>query len=133
MSGHIPRTDLSSVGRAWAIGMDLVVYVIAGGVLGWGLDLLFKTGPLLMVIFGLLGLASGMLRFIREALVLNRETTRRAMRGRAGGAGGAAKNGDGAANQVDGAARPVDGAARPVDSAANKVDGAARGVDGTTH
>lgn len=78
----VQRTDMSSLGRAWAVGMDLVIYVIAGGLLGFGLDTLFKTGPWLMIVFGILGLASGMLRFIREAMVLNREMTRKAERAR---------------------------------------------------
>lgn len=82
MGSRIPRSDMSSLGRAWAVGMDLVIYVIAGGLLGFGLDLLFGTRPWLMIVFGLLGLASGMLRFIREAMVLNRQVTRKAQRER---------------------------------------------------
>lgn len=66
-------TDISALGRAWAIGMDLVIYLIAGGLIGFGLDYLFKTGPLLMILIGLLGLASGLFRFVREALQLNRQ------------------------------------------------------------
>ena len=69
-------TDMSSLGRAWAIGMDLVIYLIAGGLLGYGLDRVFHTYPTLMLIMGAFGLAAGLLRFIREAMMLNRDMAR---------------------------------------------------------
>jgi len=78
------KTDMTSLGQAWAIGMDLVIYLIAGGLIGYGLDALFKTGPWLMLIMALLGLASGLLRFIRDALKLNREMAAKAGRARRG-------------------------------------------------
>lgn len=77
------REDLTTRGQAWAIGMDLVIYLIAGGLIGFGLDYLFKTGPMLMLIMAGLGLASGLLRFIRDALRLNRQMTKRASQNRA--------------------------------------------------
>lgn len=77
-------TDYTNLGRAWAIGMDLVIYIVAGGLIGFGLDWIFKTGPLLMIVVGILGLAAGVLRFIREAMALNRQMARdaRSARGR---------------------------------------------------
>lgn len=74
------KTDMSSLGQAWAIGMDLVIYLIAGGLIGFGLDYLFKTGPWLMLVMGFLGLASGLLRFIRDAMKLNRDMASKASR-----------------------------------------------------
>ncbi len=67
---------MSAMGRAWAIGMDLVIYLIAGGLIGYGLDWLFGTFPIFMILMGAMGLASGLLRFVREALQLNREMSR---------------------------------------------------------
>ncbi len=69
------QMNMSQIGRAWALGTDLVINLIAGGLLGYGLDWIFGTGPILMVVFGLFGLAFGMLRFIRDALKFNREMT----------------------------------------------------------
>ena len=68
------------IGRAWSLGTNLVINLVAGGLLGFGLDWIFNTKPILMIVFGLFGLAFGMLRFIREALRLNREMAR-SMRG----------------------------------------------------
>jgi ATP synthase protein I len=69
------QVDMNQMARAWSMGMDMFVNLLAGGILGFGLDWLFGTYPILMLVFGLLGLAFGMLKFIREALRLNREVT----------------------------------------------------------
>ncbi len=72
----VPKSgDMNSMGRAWSLGWDLVINLVAGGLLGYGLDWLFKTGPVLMIVFGLFGLAYGMLQMIREALASNQAMT----------------------------------------------------------
>lgn len=76
------RTDMSQLGRAWAISLDLVSNLVAGLLLGAGIDWLVlkisghKTFPILMLVFAGLGFASGLLRFFRETARLNREMSR---------------------------------------------------------
>lgn len=75
-------TDMGQFARAAAIAWDLAANLIAGLLLGAGLDWLGKklfgwqTFPILMLVFGGLGLAYGMLHFFREAGRLNRELAR---------------------------------------------------------
>lgn len=76
------RTDMSQLGRAWAISIDLVSNLAAGLLLGAGIDWLIhkisghQTFPILMLVFAGLGFASGLLRFFRETARLNREMSR---------------------------------------------------------
>jgi len=67
---------MTQMARAWAMGLDMFVNLLAGGILGFGLDWLFGTYPILMLVFGLLGLGVGMLKFLREALQLNKEMSK---------------------------------------------------------
>jgi F0F1-type ATP synthase assembly protein I len=70
-------TDFTTLGRAWAIGLDLVIYVVAGGLIGLVLDWVFGIGPTMLIVMALLGLAAGVLRFVREAMALNKEMAAR--------------------------------------------------------
>jgi len=62
--------------------MDMSVNLLAGGLLGAGLDWVmlklfgWRSFPILMLVFAGLGLAGGFLRFLREAMRLNRELSR---------------------------------------------------------
>ncbi|HAK63335.1 MAG TPA: ATP F0F1 synthase subunit I, partial [Alphaproteobacteria bacterium] len=49
----------------------LVSAVVAGGVIGWGLDWLFGTGPWLLLLFFFLGIAAGIRNVIRTAREMN--------------------------------------------------------------
>ena len=67
-----PPLDNSARGQAMAqgfkIAVELVVGVVFGGFLGWGLDRYFKTsGPWFLIVFVMLGFAAGMLNVIRTA------------------------------------------------------------------
>lgn len=67
-----PPPDNSARGRAMAqgfkIAVELVVGVVFGGFLGWGLDRYFETsGPWFLIVFVMLGFAAGMLNVIRTA------------------------------------------------------------------
>lgn len=72
-----PR-DLSGPQGAWGVGMrvgvELVSALLVGGAIGWGLDSLFGTKPILLGVFLLLGAAAGMLNVVR--LTLGRERDR---------------------------------------------------------
>ena len=67
-------TGPSQVGHmhiAWRMVIDLVAGVGIGSVLGYGLDRLFETLPLLMIIGTLLGLATGVNLMLRTAKEMN--------------------------------------------------------------
>ncbi|MBU0799921.1 MAG: AtpZ/AtpI family protein, partial [Alphaproteobacteria bacterium] len=46
-------------------GGEFMAHVIAGALMGWGLDTLFGTAPLLMVLLLLVGFATGIYRSSR--------------------------------------------------------------------
>ena len=64
-----PQVD-SGLGRGMSMAMrvvsELVAGIAVGGAIGWGLDRLFHTKPLFLVVLGLLGTAGGFWNIIRE-------------------------------------------------------------------
>ncbi|ODA67251.1 ATP synthase protein I [Methyloligella halotolerans] len=56
-----------AMGNAMRLATELVAGVIVGGFIGWGLDQWFGTGPIMMVVFLVLGSAAGILNVIRSA------------------------------------------------------------------
>ncbi len=48
-------------------GMEFIGGVLAGALLGWFFDRLFDTSPFGLIVFMLLGFASGLLRAVRSA------------------------------------------------------------------
>ncbi len=63
--------------RAWALALEMSYSVIAGALIGYGIDWYFGTLPWWTLGLCLGGLVFGMVRFIREANRLNRESSRR--------------------------------------------------------
>lgn len=61
------------MGQALRLGTEMVAGVAVGGVIGWALDGLFGTKPILMVVFLLLGAAAGILGVIRTAKQMQAE------------------------------------------------------------
>ncbi len=65
--------DTKAGGRGSAYGFgfrlisDLIVGVLAGFFIGWGLDKLLHTSPWLLLIFTPIGMAAGILNVIRAA------------------------------------------------------------------
>lgn len=51
--------------------------LLAGVLIGWGIDSLAGTFPWFMLGLGLVGLASGAFKFVREAMAINREAAQR--------------------------------------------------------
>lgn len=49
----------TTAGMAWRMVFELVFAMVIGGAMGWGLDSLFGTLPLFLIVFLLLGFASG--------------------------------------------------------------------------
>ena len=68
-----PKVPLSpqstSAASAWSLGMkagsEFVAAVIVGAGIGWGLDYVAHTKPLFLILFFLLGVASGVWNVIR--------------------------------------------------------------------
>lgn len=58
---------------AWRMVMELVAGMGLGLAIGYGLDMLFGTQPILMVIFVLLGFAAGVRTMLRTAAELGKQ------------------------------------------------------------
>ena len=63
----------SKLGIAFRLVTELLAAVIVGGALGWGLDRIFGTGPLLLIVMFMVGAAAGIFNVVRAAQQLNRD------------------------------------------------------------
>jgi ATP synthase protein I len=63
----------SKLGIAFRLVTELLAAVIVGGALGWGLDRIFGTGPLLLIVMFMVGVAAGIFNVVRAAQQLNRD------------------------------------------------------------
>ncbi len=63
--GSSPRASGVELGRAFRVGSEMLAGLIVGGLLGLGLDTLFDTKPLLLLVGILLGFAAGVLNVSR--------------------------------------------------------------------
>ncbi|MBY8976430.1 AtpZ/AtpI family protein [Rhodobacteraceae bacterium NNCM2] len=61
----------SSAGIAWRMTFELIAAMVIGAGMGWGLDSLFDTLPLFLIIFWLLGFASGIRTVMYTAKEVN--------------------------------------------------------------
>jgi len=61
------------MGIAFRFSTEMVVALIVGGLLGYGIDWLAGTKPIFMILFFVLGAAAGILNVIRAARELNAE------------------------------------------------------------
>ncbi|MEM9144823.1 MAG: AtpZ/AtpI family protein [Pseudomonadota bacterium] len=60
---------------AWRMVTELVVGVMVGGAMGWGLDSLLGTLPLFLLVMGILGFAAGVRTMLRSAEEIQRMET----------------------------------------------------------
>jgi ATP synthase protein I len=76
-TGQRADADAEMRGRGMAYGMrmaaDLVVSVVVGGAIGWGLDWVLGSRPWLFLLFFLLGFAAGVLNVVRSYERMQRE------------------------------------------------------------
>lgn len=90
----------------WRMVTELVAGLLVGFGIGYGLDVLFGTLPVLMVIFTLLGFAAGVRVMLRSAAEFNRsraaERDAGAPAGTRTGQGGAAQGGPDPAGKDEG-------------------------------
>jgi ATP synthase protein I len=67
----VPEGDPSARGKAMGfamrMGTELVAGVFVGGLLGWALDKVLGTAPILLIVCLLLGVAGGLLNSVRAA------------------------------------------------------------------
>ncbi|HET7369780.1 MAG TPA: AtpZ/AtpI family protein [Gammaproteobacteria bacterium] len=59
------------IGIAFRFSTEMVSALVVGGLIGWGLDWLFGTKPILMIVFFMLGAAAGIRNVMRAAKQLN--------------------------------------------------------------
>ncbi len=57
----------TAAGTAWRMTLELVVGVLVGAAMGWGLDELLGTKPAFLIVFILLGFAAGIRTVMRSA------------------------------------------------------------------
>jgi len=63
----------AAAGMAWQMTLELVIAATIGAAMGWGLDALFGTLPLFLIVFILLGFAAGIRIVMRSAEELRRK------------------------------------------------------------
>lgn len=75
-----PRKEskYSGASLAWRMVLELVVGMMIGLSVGWGLDFLFGSLPVFLAIFGILGFAAGIRTMMRSADEVNRRNAARA-------------------------------------------------------
>ena len=74
------REEFAAASLAWRMVIELVMSLVIGGAMGWGLDAVFGTMPLFLIVFVMLGLAAGVRLMLRTAGEMNREKPDRADR-----------------------------------------------------
>jgi F0F1-type ATP synthase assembly protein I len=60
------------LGRTFVVGSNFAAMVVAGGLLGWGVDYFAKSGPWGIVTGLGVGLVTGLVRFIKDAKAVER-------------------------------------------------------------
>jgi ATP synthase protein I len=78
--GETPQRSMadehhSQAHLAWRMVIELVTGLLIGFGIGYGLDSLFGTMPIFLVLFILLGFAAGVLTMMRSARELQNDTT----------------------------------------------------------
>ena len=66
----------SKLGAAFRLVTELLAAVIVGGGIGWALDRVLGTAPLLLIVMFMLGVAAGMRNVIRTARQMNESQNR---------------------------------------------------------
>jgi len=59
--------DMTQGSIAWRMVIELVVGMVLGLAIGWGIDAVLGTRPIFLVIFALLGFAAGVRTMLRTA------------------------------------------------------------------
>lgn len=90
-----PGADLGQANMGWQMVIDLVVGIAIGLGIGYGLDRLFGTAPIFLVLFMLLGFGAGVRVMLGTAAQMQQKAAE-AAREQASGTGRAADDEEGA-------------------------------------
>ena len=71
-----PGGKYSAAGFGWRMTIDLVVGVMVGAAIGWGLDALFGSVPLFLIVMTLFGFAAGVRVMLLSAKDYERDQAR---------------------------------------------------------
>lgn len=66
----------SNLGIAFRLSTELVAAVVVGGAIGWALDKVLGTSPLLLIVMFFFGVAAGFFNVVRAARELNKNAER---------------------------------------------------------
>ena len=66
----------SKLGIAFRLSTEFVAAPVVGGAIGWGLDSLFGTMPILLLVMFCLGIAAGFRNLLRAAKEMNESDDR---------------------------------------------------------
>ena len=61
------KEEYTAASYAWRMVIELVMSIVIGAAMGWGLDSLFGTLPVFLIVFVLLGFAAGVRTMLRSA------------------------------------------------------------------
>ncbi len=67
----IRQNEMTGMGRSFRMASEFIAAIIVAAALGLGLDRLFGTGPVFMIVLLLLGFAAGVLNVARAAAEMN--------------------------------------------------------------
>ena len=76
-----PRGDkekFAAASMAWRVLFELIASIGIGAAMGWGLDWLFDSLPLFLIVFALLGCAAGFRTIMRSATEMQRKQVAKA-------------------------------------------------------
>ena len=65
--------NFTAADTAWRMTLEMVVAGMVGAAMGWGLDALFGTLPIFLIVFIFLGFAAGIRTVMRSANELQRK------------------------------------------------------------
>lgn len=68
-----PESRQSQLGIAFRLVTELVAAVVVGGAIGWALDRVFRTAPILLIVMFFAGVAAGFRNVLRAAREMNRD------------------------------------------------------------
>ena len=74
---RVNKDEYQAASYAWRMIIELVMSVMIGAAMGWGLDSLFGTLPLFLIVFVLLGFAAGVRTMLRSAEEMQRRRSQR--------------------------------------------------------
>lgn len=67
------HNEYTAAAYAWRMVTELVMAIVIGGAMGWGLDRLFGTLPVFLIVFVMFGFAAGVRMMLRTAQEMSRE------------------------------------------------------------